>query len=302
MKKIAVLLLCLFSSFGVFPETVYKVSSVSVSKCFIQENYIDTEKRSGTHYFVKDKNVLEKYLRDENGRISEEMKMQALCRQDSVLVMIMDGQALRSLYEIKFIGGNSISINEDVYVLEKESYDRLYADTIKKSYYSEMRIDAIFSLFSMTPYFLIDGILSNMPYDLFCDVAQYKILSGRFSAQDPQATHMLLEHVCAYEYDESGRLAKMTFRCENPGFLGVRYSWEVTKRNGKEIFIKDAYSLFERMSGTSVIHFDFDKNECDMAGDDFSVPTLKESVFSKTIRCEQITKSKHELQDGYFER
>ncbi len=80
MKKIAVLLLCLFSSFGVFPETVYKVSSVSVSKCFIQEDYIDTEKRSGTHYFVKDKNVLEKYLRDENGRISEEMKMQALCR------------------------------------------------------------------------------------------------------------------------------------------------------------------------------------------------------------------------------
>ena len=194
MKKIAVFLICLFSSFNILSETVYKVSYT-----YVEKGELWNETSEGTSYFVKDENILKKYL-DENVRIPKEIEMQALCYQDSILVIIAHGHKICSLYEIKFIEDNSITINDDVYVLEKEIYDRLYSDTIKKSCFSEMDIDTIFSLFSMMPYFLIDGHRSIMPH-LFCDIERYKILNGSFSVVNPHSSGDIVKHACNYEYD-----------------------------------------------------------------------------------------------------
>lgn len=294
-KKIAAAALCLFLPFTIFPETVYKVS-----RTYAEKGDRTNETSKSTYYFVKNKNVLKTY-RDENGRISKKIEMRALQHDDSILVMITHGQRMDSLYEIRFMEGGSITINGDEYVLEKESYDRLYANTMKKSNVSEMRIDTILSLFSMTPYFLIDGSLPSPPYDLFCDVERYKILDGRFSVQDPQSG-MMLTHAGIYEYDENGVVASMRFRCETPDYGGVDYSLNVTKRNGNEILKKEVYSLFERMSVTSVIHVDSDKNECDMAGDYFAPSTLNEYTFSEIIRCEKMREGERELLGKFNER
>lgn len=281
MKKIALLVMCLFSSFSGFSETVYKMSDTYVEK---GERENETSER--TYYFVKDKNMLKKYC-NEDGRISKEIEIRALRHMNSILLMIARKQEICSLYEIKFMEDSSIAINDDVYVLEKESYDRLYSNTIKKSNFSEMSIDTIFSLFSMTPYFLIDGCLSIMPY-LFCNIERYKILNGSFSVEDPHSNRKILKHACMYKYDEKGNLASMTFRCETPNFSGVDYHLEFAQRTGKEVLMKESYSLFERMSTTQVIHFDFGKQMCDMFGDYFQYPTSNEFTFSEIIRCEKM--------------
>lgn len=67
MKKVAVFLICLFSSFNIFSETIYKVSSIYVEK----GNRTDETTRRSTYYFVKNKNTLEKYY-SEDGRISKD--------------------------------------------------------------------------------------------------------------------------------------------------------------------------------------------------------------------------------------
>ena len=90
---------------------------------------------------------------------------------------------------------------------------------------------------------------------------------------------------------EKGNLASMTFCCENPNSASVDYHLDVKKRTGKEILMKESYSLFERMHTTKVIHFDFSKQECDMTGDYFQYPTSNEFTFSEIIRCEKMQKS-----------
>lgn len=127
-------LLCLFLRFSIFPETVYKVS-----RTYAEKGYRTNETSMSTYYFVKNKNVLKKY-RDENGRISKKIEMRALQHHDSMLVLATHGQRMDSLYEIQFMESSSITINGDEYVLEKESYDRLYANTMKKSNVSEMAL------------------------------------------------------------------------------------------------------------------------------------------------------------------
>ena len=94
---------------------------------------------------------------------------------------------------------------------------------------------------------------------------------------------------------EKGNLASMTFCCENPNSASVNYHLDVTKRTGKEILMKESYSLFERMHTTKVIHFDFGKQECDMTGDYFQYPTSNEFTFSEIIRCEKMQKSEWKL-------
>lgn len=275
---------CLFSydGYDFFSENVYKMSYTYIEK---GERGNETSER--TYYFVKDKNMLKKYC-NEDGRISKEIEIRLIHhKKNSVLFMITDYKEICSLYKIRFMKGNSIAINDDVYVLEKESYDRLYSNTIKKSNFSEMSIDTIFSLFSMTPYFLIDGYLSIMPY-LFCNIERYKILNGSFSVEDPHSYRNILKHACMYEYDKNGNLASMTFRCETPHYLGVDYHLEFAQRTGKEVLMKESYSLFERMSTARVIHFDFGKQMCDMFGDYFQYPTSNEFTFSRIIRCEKM--------------
>lgn len=296
MKKVAVFLICLFSSLNIFSESVYKVSSVYVE----EGNRTDETVRRSTCYFVKNKNILEKYCSDE-GRISKEIKVQVLRHQDSISVMIMHGKEICSLYEIKFIGNNSITINNDVYVLEKRSLDKLYANTMKKANSSEINIDAIFSLFSMTPYSLIDEFLQEMPYDLFCNVEQYEILNGRFSVRSPHS-NMILKHAFVYAYDEDNNVTSITGRCENSDFSGMNYSLSFTRQNEKHITKKESYSFFERQGWDGVINIDIDKQECNIAEEYYAYPTSKKYTFSEKIRCEKILKSKHELLNGYFEQ
>lgn len=296
MKKVAVFLICLFSSFNIFSEAVYKVSSVYVEK----GNRTDEIVRRSTCYFVKNKNILEKYYSN-NGRISKEIEVQVLRQQDSISVMIMHGKEICSLYEIKFIGNNSITINDDVYVLEKKSIDKLYANTMRKANSSEINIDAIFSLFSMTPYFLIDEYLQEMPYDLLCNVEQYEILNGRFSVRSPHS-NMILKHAFVYAYDEDNNVTSITSRCENSDFSGMNYSLSFTRRNEKHTTKKESYSFFERQGWDRVANIDIDKQECNIEGEYYAYPTSKEYAFSEKIRCEKILKSKHELLNGYFEQ
>lgn len=265
------------------------LDTYKVSRTYVEKGERRNETSERTYYFVKDGNLLKKY-RDENVRIPKENEMRIILhKNNSVLFMITNHNEICSLYKIKFMKGNTIAINDDVYVLEKESYDRLRSNTIKKSDSFEMNIDTIFSLFSMTPYFLIDGNLSITPY-LFCNVEQYKILSGSFYVEDPHSYRKILKHACIYEYDEKGNLASMTFRCETHNFSGVDYHLEVARRTGKEILMKESYSLFERMHQTQVLHFDFGKQEFDMAGDYFHCPTSREFFFSEIIRCEKMPK------------
>lgn len=272
-----------YDGYDFFLDT-YKVSHTYVEK---DERSNETSER--TYYFVKDGNLLKKY-RDENVRIPKENEMRIILhKNNSVLFMITNHTEICSLYKIKFMKGNTIAINDDVYVLEKESYDRLCSNTIKKSDSFKLDIDTIFSLFSMTPYFLIDGTLSMMPY-LFCNIERYKILKGSFSVENPHSYRRIVKHACTYEYDEKGNLASMTFRCENPNSAGVDYHLEVVRRTGKEILMKESYSMFERMHQTQVLHFDFGKQECDMAGDYFHCPTSREFFFSEIIRCEKMPK------------
>lgn len=265
------------------------LDTYKVSRTYVEKGERSNETSERMYYFVKYGNLLKKY-RDENVRIPKENEMRIILhKNNSVLFMITNHEEICSLYKIKFMKGNTIAINDDVYVLEKESYDRLRSNTIKKSDSFKLDIDTVFSLFSMTPYFLIDGNLSIMPY-LFCNVERYKILSGSFSVEDPHSYRKILKHACIYEYDEKGNLASMTFRCETPNFSGVDYHLEVARRTGKEILMKESYSLFERMHQTQVLHFDFGKQEFDMAGDYFHCPTSREFFFSEIIRCEKIQK------------
>lgn len=295
MKKVAVFLICLFSSFNIFSEAVYKVSSVYVEK----GNRTDETVRS-TCYFVKNKNVLEKYYSN-NGRISKEIEVQVLRQQDSISVMIMHGKEICSLYEIKFIGNNSITINDDVYVLEKKSLDKLYANTMRKANSSEISIDTIFSLFSMTPYFLIDGYFQEMPYDLLCNVEQYEILNGRFSVRSPHS-NMILKHAFVYAYDEDSNVTSITSLCENSDFGGMNYSLSFTRQDEKHITKKESYSFFERQGWDRVTNIDIDKQECNIEGEGYAYPTSNEYTFSEKIKCEKILKTKHELLNGYFEQ
>ena len=273
----------------IFFDYTYKVSST-----YTEKGERTNETRESTYYFMKYYGTLKKYC-SENGRISKEIEIQAFrYKKNSILVMIAHGKDICSLYKIKFMKGNLIAINDDVYFLEKESYDRLCSDTIKKPEYRSISIDTIFSLFSMTPYFLIDGHLPQMPYDLFCNIERYKILNGIFFVQDP-FSGTILKHACAYEYDEKDNLKSMAFRCESPKFGGVDYSLEVAKRTGKEIIMKESYDSFERSHKTKITHRDFDKQECDMAGDYFHYPTSNEFIFTEIIKCEKMQENERKL-------
>ena len=282
MKKIIFSIFICFLCNYIFSQNGYKITTY-----YSEKNEHKTNSIKKVNYYLKNKNTIKKFS-EENNKIYKEIELQLLEYSDSIILQVIKDQSLCSLYELCFKENNTITINKDLYLLESNSYNQLYSNTIGKYNIDEMNIDSILCLLKSTPYYLIDSYICDIPFDLITNNEKYKILEGHFEVQSP-TSDFKFQHECRYNYDKNNNLMLINFYCINENFSGINYNIK-TINNTKNVYQKnEKFSFFEQSITTNTTTINFTKNEIVIEGCYSIYKHNSEYDFSKVIICNDLT-------------